>query len=130
MVLGPDQESEQWVKVVANELGLDYSVASKIRRGDRDVTVCVDNMINFDGRHILIVDDIISSGMTVLKAAQAAQERGARSIHAAVTHALFTWETEAMLKHMGIRQIISCDGVPHSTNKIPLAPIIAKALAS
>lgn len=127
IVLGPDEEAWHTAKPFAEALGLDWTVAEKKRHGDREVVVTLEDG-QFKGRPVIIVDDVISSGMTIVKAAREARQAGANSVEAAGVHALFDKKAEAAFKDAGIKSVISCDGVPHPSNKAPLAPLIARAL--
>ncbi len=127
LLLGPDQESRQWVAAIANIAQLDYVIADKTRLGDRDVRINLPEA-EYQNRDIVIVDDVISSGYTVAVAATQLREKGVREIHCLVTHALFAKHAVENLKAAGIRHIWSSDSIPHSSNVIPLAPLLAGAL--
>src|SRR6266567_6497008 len=68
LIIGPDGESEQWVSAVAKAAGAPYTVLQKVRRGDRDVEISVRDATNLDGQTPVLVDDIISSGRTMIEA--------------------------------------------------------------
>lgn len=127
LVLGPDSEAWHTAKPFAESLGLEWAVAEKKRRGDRDVEVTIKDG-KLQDRPVIIVDDVISSGMTVIGAAKAAFELGASAAQVAVVHALFDQKTKEAFDRAGLSRVVSCDGVAHFSNQIPLAPLIAKAL--
>ncbi|HYE48827.1 MAG TPA: ribose-phosphate diphosphokinase [Azospirillaceae bacterium] len=129
VVLGPDEESAPLIEAAAAAAGTRALVGRKERRGDRDVTVTLPADAGLDGATVLLVDDVVSSGGTMLDAAAAAWRAGAARILAATTHALFTPEAEAAFRAAGIERTVSCDGVPHPSNAIPLAGLLAAALA-
>ncbi len=89
VVVGPDAESGPWVSDLAGRLGLAHVVARKIRRGDRSVEIGFDDPAPLAGRPALLVDDIVSSGETLIACARALTAAGAGTIDAVVTHALF-----------------------------------------
>jgi ribose-phosphate pyrophosphokinase len=103
-------------------------VGRKIRRGDRDVTVALPLDAPLKGRPVIIVDDVISSGETIFACARGARARGAASVRVFGVHALFGPETTARFEAEGLGIPLSCDGVPHPTNALPLARLIADAL--
>jgi ribose-phosphate pyrophosphokinase len=82
------------------------------------------------GRPALMVDDIVSSGTTLMVAAKALTAMGATSIDAVVTHALFPPAMAVAFANAGIRSIRSTDSVPHPTNAIALDATLANALRS
>ena len=69
VLAGPDEESRQWVGAVAHLAGLPFIVGRKQRRGDRDVIVTFEDAAQIAGRPVVLVDDLISSGRTLIEAA-------------------------------------------------------------
>ncbi len=127
LLLGPDQESEQWVASIAEITQFDYLVADKTRLGDCDVSINLP-AADYKNRDVIIVDDVISSGYTVAVAAQQAQKKGARAVHCLITHALFAEDAVENLKTAGVQHIWSSDSITHSSNVISLAPLLAGVL--
>lgn len=128
LVVGPDVESEPWVRQVADALGVAYRLFSKTRLGDSEVRLALQTPADFAGRSVALVDDICSSGGTLIKAAETLKAAGARAIAACVTHALFDAEVERGLRAAGVTAIASTDSVIHPTSAISLAPLLANAL--
>ena len=124
VLIGPDQESEQWVSVAAAAAGCAFGVCQKVRHADRETTVTLPD-IDATGADVVLVDDIASSGGTLMSAARACVAAGAASVNAAITHALFDDVAAAELKRAGIAQIWSTDTVVHATNVISLAALTA-----
>lgn len=127
LLVGPDEESAQWVKVAAEESGLPWCVASKIRSGDRKVAVSLPNG-EYEGVHAILLDDVISSGHTIKEATLALLEAGCCGVDVACTHALFAEGAEQALKTAGVGQVISCNSIPHPSNGIDLSTLLAEAL--
>jgi ribose-phosphate pyrophosphokinase len=130
IVVGPDSESLSWVSDLAHRLALPWAVAEKTRRDDRTVQLTFGDPGAFSGRPVLLVDDIVSSGATVLAGAEALVAAGARPIDVVITHALFPAQLTEKLHHAGIRSIFSTYSVPHPTNAIRLDSLLADALRS
>lgn len=128
VVVGPDAESQPWVSDLAGLLGLSPLVAQKTRHGDRSVTIAFADPARIAGRPALIVDDIVSSGGTIIACAKALSAAGATAIDVVVTHALFPQNAYHDMVQSGIRSIRSTLSVPHATNAIPLDDLFAKAL--
>ena len=127
LLIGPDDESEQWVAAAANPAGLDYGVASKQRLDDNTVRVTLPPM-QARGRQVVLVDDIISTGHTMAEAARQLRVQGAAAVHAFCTHALFAAGAEALLREAGVTRIWSSDSITHPSNALHLAPLLAPAL--
>lgn len=128
VIVGPDEESAGFVREVAQPLGLDGIVGTKLRHGDRDVAVTLPAGTDLAGRPAVIVDDVISSGGTIIECARALQARGVRSVSVLAVHALFSPEAEAAFRDAGIDRVASCNGVPHPSNRIALAPFLVPSL--
>ncbi|NIP72872.1 MAG: ribose-phosphate diphosphokinase [Gammaproteobacteria bacterium] len=127
LLVGPDSESEQWVRHIAEAAGLTHAVAAKRRSGDRAVHIDLPPG-DYRGREVVLVDDMASTGGTLACAARELQRAGAAPIHALVTHALLAGDAEAHLRAAPVAELWSTDSVPHSTNAIPLAPLLAAAV--
>jgi len=128
VVVGPDEESRSWVSDLAARLGTKHAVARKTRRTDRSVEIAFADATLLSGRPALLIDDIISSGGTLIACARALAAAGATTIDAIVTHALFPPELMHKLFEAGIRSVKSTDSVPHPSNAIALDAILARAL--
>jgi len=127
VLIGPDEESEQWVAAIARRNQLDFHVARKVRFGDSDVQVTLPDA-DFRGRHIVLVDDIASTGRTLEVASRNLIPCQPASINVMVTHALFVDDALDRIKDAGVDQIWSCDSIIHPTNRIRLAESLAQAL--
>lgn len=128
VLVGPDSESRQWVEAIAAPLGLDVLVGEKERSGDRAVAMRIDGIKAVRGRRAILVDDVISSGTTLLVAAGLLREAGATCIEALATHCLADAETLATLRKGGIEQVQATDCVPGPVSTLPVAPLLVEAL--
>ena len=128
VVVGPDEESRPWVSDLATRLGIPHAVARKMRRSDRSVATSFPDPALFAGRPALLVDDIVSSGGTVIACAKALTAAGATTIDIVITHALFAPELADEFLRAGIRSVRSTDSVPHPSNAVALDGILANAL--
>ncbi|MDR3511485.1 MAG: ribose-phosphate diphosphokinase [Caulobacteraceae bacterium] len=130
LVVGPDAESGPWAGRIAERLGGEALMFSKTRKGDETVRLAHSDLTSVWGRHVLLVDDICSSGATLVAAAERLHAAGAASIDVGVVHALFGREAGARMKAAGVRAIVSTDSIVHPTNRAPLAGVLAAALQS
>ena len=127
VLLGPDAESEQWVAAIAAHDRVDYCIARKRRRGDREVEIGLPDF-EFGGRNVVLVDDVASTGATLETAASGLRGRGVGSVSVLVTHPLFVGDACARLEAAGIENIWSSDSVVHASNRVSLAPLLARGL--
>jgi PAS domain-containing protein len=86
LLLGPDEESLQWVASAAQIHGWPHAVCRKLRHGDREVEIALPALA-LAGRAVVLMDDVASSGQTLIEATPAAAAAGAASVDVAVTHA-------------------------------------------
>ena len=129
ILLGPDAESEQWVKQLAELVKFPFTVANKIRSGDKQVTIELAKE-NYADKDIIIVDDMASTGRTIGLAAKLLKAEGARSISAIVTHALFFNDAKNHLAQNHVENIWSTDSITDDTNSIELTELLAEAVLS
>ncbi len=123
-LIGPDSESEQWVADIAAHYQMDYRIASKERYGDASVKINLPEA-DYQGRNIVLVDDVASTGKTLLAVAQQLADYSPASISILVTHALFVDDAVSQLQQAHVSNIWSCDSIPHKTNRIFLANLLA-----
>lgn len=126
LVVGPDEESAPWVRAIARAAGTRWIVGHKVRRGDHAVAVALPAAPL--ARRAVIVNDVASSGATIAATARVLRARGVRVVNAVVTHAIFAPGAEARIRTAGVRRLASCDTIPHRTNAIRVAPLVAAAL--
>ncbi len=126
-IIGPDSESEQWVKVIAKSLDCGYQVQSKIRRGDYDVSISALSKVS---EHVtpILFDDIISSGKTMLGLVEQFKEQPCKAPICICTHALFNESTYKELINAGASVVYSTNTIKHFSNHINLAKLIASEL--
>lgn len=127
LIVGPDSESEQWVSAVAKDANAPYTVLQKIRHSDRNVEISVMDLQSLDGRMPVIVDDIISSGRTMIEAVRLMIARGAPAPVCIAVHGLFADNSDVLLGQAGAR-VVTANSIPHDSNGIDLSAVIAAAI--
>jgi ribose-phosphate pyrophosphokinase len=127
LIIGPDSESEQWVSAVAKDAEAPYTVLQKVRRGDRDVEITINDTELTHERTLVLVDDIISSGRTMLEAVRLIKERKRAPPICIAVHGLFADNCDQLLARAGAR-VVTCNTVPHSTNAIDVQRSLAETI--
>lgn len=127
LILGPDAESKQWVSEVAASIDAPYAVFTKTRLGDRDVRIDPSDLNRYAQHHPVLVDDIVSSGRTLIEAARLLEKAGFPKPVCAVTHALFAGDAHVALSGAAA-SIVSSDTVPHPTNAISVVQELGTAV--
>jgi len=127
IVIGPDSESGQWVSDIARRAGVPYQVLSKIRRGDREVEVSLPDVEATRGRTPVIVDDIVSSGRTVVETLGHLKRLSLPPAVCIAIHAVFAADAYQQLLAAGAARVVSTDSIPHPSNAISIAELLAQA---
>jgi ribose-phosphate pyrophosphokinase len=84
--------------------------------------------LNIKGKAVIILDDIISTGGTIVGAAKILREKGATRIYAACVHGLLVGDAEKRILDSGVEEIVATDSIPSKNSKVTLAPLLSEAL--
>ena len=112
-VVSPDAGGVERARAFAKKLGAPLAIVDK-RRVDLDVTEVMNLIGDVKGRSALIVDDIIDTGGTLVKTAEALLREGATQVFAACTHAIFSGPAAERIENSGITEVVATDSVPLS----------------
>jgi ribose-phosphate pyrophosphokinase len=124
LLVGPDAESEQWVSSIAEVSGHPFVVGSKERKGDRNVVVTLPDLTVYKGYTAVIIDDVISTGQTLLKCINALKEQGIEQISCAAVHGIFADNSDELLMANGLSQLMTTNSIPHASNIVDLSTIL------
>jgi ribose-phosphate pyrophosphokinase len=127
IIVGPDAESEQWAAKVAKAVGCRYTVLNKVRKGDRDVTVSALDSSNWQDGTPVLVDDITSTGQTMIAAVAGLKEAGLPPPVCIAVHPIFAGTAYADLQAAGVERIVSCNTIAHASNQIDLSDAVGIA---
>lgn len=128
VVIGPDSESYQWADKISARLGVEDTVLAKTRSTSRKVSVKVKKEISIKGKNVIIVDDIISTGNTMIKALKEAKKRGAKTVTAIGVHGLFVENAYVKMQKAGFDNIYTVNTIEHKSNKIDISKLISDKL--
>ena len=128
LIVGPDQESEQWVKEVAQMADAEFIVLSKTRHGDRNVSITVPPLDQWRGCTPVLVDDIISTARTMIETVEHLLHAGYAPPVCIGVHGVFAADAYKQLKDAGVADIVTCNTVPHSSNLIDLVEVLASGV--
>ena len=128
LLIGPDEESEQWVSEIAKKSDTAFVILKKIRHGDRDVEISIPQIEKYRECTPVLVDDIISTGKTMLATIKHLKNLHTKPAIIIGVHAIFADDAFAELKKSGAEKIITCDTIFHSSNMIELGDIIAERI--
>ncbi|MGC8998719.1 MAG: ribose-phosphate diphosphokinase [Candidatus Bathyarchaeia archaeon] len=126
--LAPDKGAISIAQEAAKVLDGDFGYLEKQRdRYTGRVTVKRKEFAVKD-KTVIIFDDIISTGGTIIAAAKVLHELGAAKVYAACVHPLLVGDAEKCIREAGVEEIIGTDSIPSHVSKVSLAPLIAQAL--
>ena len=126
--LAPDKGAMHIAEKAQKLLGGDAGHLEKQRDRHTGQTSQTASSVNVKGKTVIIFDDIISTGGTIVGAAKILRELGAVRVLAACVHPLLIGDAEKRILDSGVEEIVGTDSVPSNNSKVTLAPLIAKEL--
>jgi ribose-phosphate pyrophosphokinase len=115
-VISPDiggvKRAEAFRAALSNATGREASGAFLEKHRSSGKVSGVGFVGEVEGKAAVIVDDLIGTGTTILRAAKACRERGAATVYAAATHGLFTGQANRLLEDPGLERVVVTDTVP------------------
>lgn len=128
LLVGPDEESRQWVTAVANLLCAPSVVAHKERHGDREVTVHLPELGRWLDHTPVLLDDIIASGHTMLQTLRSLRAYMTAKPICVAVHGVFAEGTLEALRSEGAGEIVTSNGIATETSQIDISRPVAEAL--
>lgn len=130
VIIGPDEESGQWVERIARPAHADSVVLRKVRSGDYSVSIDGTALDRLAGGTPVIVDDIASSGRTLIETVRLLREHGQQAPVCAVVHPIFAGDSYQRLLDAGPARVVSTNAVAHESNAIDISAPLAEAVRS
>ena len=127
MVLSPDIGAAGRAKMVGEVMGVPYDHLEKTRLSGTDVRIAPAKA-DVKGKNVLIVDDMISTGGTIIAAAYALREAGAAGISVACTHGVFVNNAIEKFTGSSLDALLSCNTLNNPVSHISVASLIAEAI--
>jgi ribose-phosphate pyrophosphokinase len=129
LIVSPDQGGKERAEEFAKKLDSDYIALEKIRdRKTGKVKIKTKNLSEVENRDLILVDDMISTGGSIIKATQFLKKQKSKRIYVACTHALLMNNAEKKIRKAGVTSIISTNTIPGKTSKVDISNTIAKAI--
>lgn len=125
-ILAPDKGALERAGIVSKALGCQFDSLEKTRL-DGETVVMKPKNLDVGGKFVVIVDDIIATGGTIIKATEQLKAQGARQVWAACAHGLYTGGALPNLTK-AVDRVLSTDTLESETSVITAAPAIVKAL--
>jgi ribose-phosphate pyrophosphokinase len=126
-VLAPDKGARDRAKEAADHIHCEYDYLEKTRLDGTTVKI-TPKQLEAQGKHVAIIDDIISTGGTMANSIKELKKQGAKSVSVACTHGLFIAGAKEKLLGAGCDDIVSTDTIENEFSKVSAAPCIANTL--
>ena len=127
LIVGPDWESYKWARKVAEEIGCKSVILEKKRFSGRKVKVTLNEKVDISGKNVVFVDDIISTGHTIIEAAKNIRKLGAKSFTCIAVHGVFVDNALERLRKSNIK-VITTNTIPNKVSKIDVSGLVAEGL--
>ena len=127
VILGPDWESYKWAQRVAEKIGCDCAIMEKKRYHARRVVVKLNKKIDIKNKNLIFIDDMISTGHTLMEAIKAMRKLGARKVTCFAVHGILVENALEKLQRAG-GTVITTNTIPNKVAKIDVSQLIADHL--
>ena len=128
LVVSPDMGGSLRAKKFAALLNTDFIALKKSRNRKTGKVLIQSSKVDVRGKDLILVDDIISTGGSVIKAAQFLKRHKCKRVFVACTHGLFVEGAEKKIKKAGVSRIISTNTIPRNTSKVDVSGVIADSI--
>jgi ribose-phosphate pyrophosphokinase len=136
-VVSPDAGGVERARAFGKRMGSPLAIIDK-RRSDVNVAEVMHIIGDVAGQHCLIVDDLIDTAGTLVKAAEALLEQGAKSVRACATHAVLSGPAVERIEQSALEEVIVTNSIPlreeadncTRLKQLSVAPLLAKAIQS
>jgi len=128
LVVSPDMGGSLRAKKFASLLNIDFIALKKSRNRNTGKVQIHSSKADVRGKDLILVDDIISTGGSIIKAAQFLKRQKCKRLFVACTHGLFIGDALRKMKKAGVSQIISTNTIPRSTSKVDVSGVIVESI--
>ena len=123
-LVGPDEESEQWVAAIGAAAGVPHVTMRKTRHGDRDVSIDMPGLEAFRGRRPVLADDMISSGYTMEVAVRQLMRQGFPAPLCLAVHGILAEHALERLQQAGA-EVVTANTIPGPAARLDVTPLLA-----
>ena len=128
LVISPDLGGLERAKSFASLLNTDFIALKKHRDRKTGKLKILSGKVEVKDRDLIVVDDMISTGGSIVKATQFLKKQKCKRVYVACTHALLVNDAVKNIKNAGVSQIISTNTIPGSSAKVDVSKVISDAL--
>ena len=128
LVVSPDLGGKERAKAFASLLKTDFIALKKHRDRKTGKVNILSEKVGVKNRDLILVDDMISTGGSIVKATKFLKKQKCRRVFVACTHGLLVNEAAKKIKKAGVSQIISTNTIPGESAKVDVSKVISDAL--
>ena len=129
LVVSPDQGGKERAREFAEKFESEFIALKKQRdRKTGKVQIKTEGLNKVIGRDVILVDDMISTGGSIIKATEFLKKQRCKRVYVACTHALLMNDAEKKIKKAGVTKIVSTNTIPNKTSVVDISSTIAKAI--
>lgn len=132
IVISPDEGGVHRAKKFAGAIEIEIDMLSLIKTRDRftgDVSISLSQQQPLENRDALIVDDMISTGNSIIKATEILKKNHIGNVYVLCTHALLLDDAKEKLLKAGVKEVISTNSIPNEFAKVDLSSVISNYFA-
>jgi ribose-phosphate pyrophosphokinase len=135
MVVSPDVGGVVRARALAKQLGCDMAIIDK-RRPKANVSEVMHVIGDIEGRNCVVMDDMIDTAGTLVKAAEVLKERGAKSVYAYCTHPVFSGPAVDRICNSSLDEVVVCNTIPLGSaaaacdriRQLSVAPLVGETI--
>lgn len=127
IVVAPDAGAQALASNVSGDLGFACDYLQKTRLSGDTVEIKTKN-VDVEGRHLVLVDDMIATGGTMAESIRMLRGQGAADVYLSCVHPVLTRNAVVRLFNAGVKDIIATDTLEKSESQVSVAPLLAEAL--
>ena len=129
LVVSPDQGGKERAEEFAKRSKLGCIALVKQRdRKTGTIQIKTEGVDGINGMDVILVDDMISTGGSIIKATEFLKKQGCGRVFVACTHGLLLNDAEKKIKKAGVTEIVSTNTIPGSTSSVDVSGVIARAI--
>lgn len=128
LVVSPDMGGQERAEKFAKLLKTDFIALKKHRDRKTGKVNILSDRVNVKNRDLILVDDMISTGGSIVKSTQFLKKQKCKRVFVACTHALLVNDAAKKIKKAGVSQIVSTNTIPGESAKVDVSRVIADAL--
>ena len=128
LVVSPDMGGSLRAKKFASLLNIGFIALKKSRNRNTGKVLIQSSKVDVRGKDLILVDDIISTGGSIIKAVQFLKRQKCKRVFVACTHGLFVEGAEKKIKKAGVSRIISTNTIPRGTSKVDVSGVITESI--